>query len=293
MEADASLHVDLAQRVGQHVVQLAGDAHPFRLYLTEFALGHAPRDLVIPLASRADRLADPEHQKEAEGDSGDPRRGQAQMEKDRDGDGDDAGGGHRDPGPGPCAAHGGRNDRKRERDIRRVIRVAEQQQVCGAGGRDDRHDRTGKAAGSDEGARPDECDPEAEKERPDVAPLCRVRDADARPITDENARNLHQERDDDRDPQRCPAGHAPWRAMGCGSFLPGLLPSGVPARAGVTTLGWHGSIVLWAMLRGIRSGAAERYSFGSTGLNERKPQGVEPRAAIELPDLDSNQEPAG
>ena len=60
--------------MGEHIVKLPGDPHPFGLHLGLLALGDATRDLGELLPSRSHPLPDSQHDQDAEGHRRDPGR---------------------------------------------------------------------------------------------------------------------------------------------------------------------------------------------------------------------------
>src|SRR5689334_17468875 len=106
MESDARLHVDLAERMREHVVQLARDAHALGLHRALPALAREPAELAQALAPRPEALADAEHDQDAQRRPRDAeRRPLLAAENAGDGDRRDPAGADRDPGPDALPAH--------------------------------------------------------------------------------------------------------------------------------------------------------------------------------------------
>jgi hypothetical protein len=173
--------------------------------------------------------------------------------------------------------------------------VADQQEVGRPGGRGDRDDGTGKAPCPDEGERTDQRDRQG-KQCAAIRPACRSRRSLSDMPPKEHGWHLHDEGHDHRHPQFRPLRHAPRRLVLESAVVPRFVPAFAPVRVGGTRAVGHGPIVVAGLARDIPRSAASPYSPGirrRPTLNEQRPQGVEPLAAFELPDLDSNQEPAG
>ena len=160
MQPDAGLHVDLAERVGENVVQLPGDAHPFGLHLALLALAAQTAILGSAVATAADALTDAEDDQDAErrprDTAGGPRH---TFERDSTADGRDPAEADRHPRPDAGSAHDRGHDREGQRNVGRAA-VLVDEQVEGRGDGDDGDDRTREPAGSDQREWPEDRKPE-------------------------------------------------------------------------------------------------------------------------------------
>ena len=137
VQTHAGLHRDLAQRMGEHVVQLAGDAGALLLLAGDAPLGQLRAARRAVLEPRADALADPEAQRERERGERDAERMPAGAEHPARDDGGQPRGADRDERPQPCAAHDGADDREGQGDEGRA----------GVG----RHEQIGRGERGDDG----------------------------------------------------------------------------------------------------------------------------------------------